>query len=326
MVSLNDIAHLAGVSKSTVSRYLNQGSVSEKTRDKIQKIIEETGYQPNVYAQSLKAERTHLIGVVIPRFKSPSTNDALKKMDQIAYNNQLQLVIMNSELSVERTLENIQQLERQRVDMIVLFAAEMTAQLEDTLHQLKTPIIIVGQAVDGVQSLIYDDYSAGWQIAEHGYMLGHRHFLFVGVSEKDKAVGVQRKKGFYDYLNDKSVTIDFVETSFSRQDAYNKALTFLPKLQATYIVAATDHIALGILNACRTLEIQVPEKVSLSGFGGYDESQYAVPRITTVQYDFEEMGQWIMESVEKYEAIIKSPSLDIKPVHLMARESTKRVD
>ena len=326
MVSLNDIAKLAGVSKSTVSRYLNNGSVSEKTKEKIQKIIVETGYQPNVYAQSLKAEKTHLVGVVIPRFRSPSTNDALKVMDRIAYDNDLQLVIMNSDLNSKRTLENIRQLERQRVDVIVLFAAEMTPELKEAISISKTSLIVVGQQFKEVTSFIYDDYDAGRQIAKHANELGHRHFLFVGVSEIDQAVGIERKKGFYDYFKGQNVQIDFIETSFSREATYQKALNFLLDLKATYIVAATDHIALGILNACRSLNIEVPKDVSLSGFGGYDEAVYVVPDITTVDYNFAQMGQWVMEQALRINDDSSVPELFIKPVHLMKRASTKQVN
>ena len=70
-VTIKDIAEKAGVAKSTVSRYLNNGYVSEQTRKKIDAIIEETGYRPNTFARSLKAQDTKLLGVIIPRLDSP---------------------------------------------------------------------------------------------------------------------------------------------------------------------------------------------------------------------------------------------------------------
>lgn len=95
---------MAGVAKSTVSRYLNNGSVSEKTKQKLQKIIEETGYVPNQFAQSLKAQRSNMIGVVLPRFDSPSTNQVLKGMDELAYQKGYQLVLTNSNLDIQREI------------------------------------------------------------------------------------------------------------------------------------------------------------------------------------------------------------------------------
>lgn len=78
MKNISDIAKLAGVSKSTVSRFLNNGSVSHNTKEKLTKVIEDTNYQPNQFAQSLRARRTHLIGAIIPRMNSYAVDETIK--------------------------------------------------------------------------------------------------------------------------------------------------------------------------------------------------------------------------------------------------------
>lgn len=102
MVTINDIAKMAGVAKSTVSRYLNGGSISKKTKAKLDAIVAETGYTPNTFAQSLKAKRTNIVGTIIPRLDSYSSNAILEGIDQELLKRQMQLVIMNSSQSVER--------------------------------------------------------------------------------------------------------------------------------------------------------------------------------------------------------------------------------
>lgn len=102
MVTINDIAKMAGVAKSTVSRYLNGGSISKKTKAKLDAIVAETGYTPNTFAQSLKAKRTNIVGTIIPRYDSYSSNAILEGIDQELLKRQMQLVIMNSSQSVER--------------------------------------------------------------------------------------------------------------------------------------------------------------------------------------------------------------------------------
>lgn len=77
MVTINDIAKLAGVAKSTVSRYLNGGSVSRKTKETLDRIIQETEYVPNTFAQSLKVKQSNLIGIIIPRLNSYAINEIL---------------------------------------------------------------------------------------------------------------------------------------------------------------------------------------------------------------------------------------------------------
>jgi len=124
MTTIKDIAEKAGVAKSTVSRYLNNGYISEEKRKKIDQIIAETGYRPNTFARSLKAQDTKLLGVIIPRLNSPSTNDVLKGIDTTARENGYQMLITNSDQSDERELENIEMLVKQKVAGMILLRAK----------------------------------------------------------------------------------------------------------------------------------------------------------------------------------------------------------
>src|SRR5699024_2731535 len=147
MVTLNDIAKMANVSKSTVSRYLNNGSVSQKTREKLDEIVQQTGYQPNLLAQSLKAQKSNIVGVIIPRYGSPSTNEVIKGIDTIAYAEDIKLMIMNSDLDIERTKKNLRLLQRQKVGVIILLATAIDKELEEQLKTSKTPILLeIGRA------------------------------------------------------------------------------------------------------------------------------------------------------------------------------------
>lgn len=325
MVTLNDIAKMANVSKSTVSRYLNQGSVSQKTKDKLDKIVEETGYQPNMLAQSLKASKSNMVGVIIPRYDSPSTNQVLKGIDSIAYPEDIQLMITNSCLNLERTKKNITLLQRQKAGAIILFATEIDEELKDQIQASNIPILLVGQQLDNNPSFIYQDYEAGQIIAQHALAAGHRKLLFVGVTESDYAVGVLRKKGFYDLAEAHGARVEFIETEFSRSYNYEKALNYLPKTDATYIAAATDHIAIGISNASAELNIEIPNALSLSGFGGYSVTQHVYPHITTVTYPFYEMGETVMNQTIQVLNEENDPleNLTKLPVELNVQGSTK---
>lgn len=315
MVTLNEIAERAGVAKSTVSRVLNNGPVSEKTRAKIQKIIDKTGYVPNQFAQSLKAQRSNMVGVVLPRFDSPSTNQVLKGIDELAYEKGYQLVLTNSNLDSQREKENLALLERQKVSGIIWIASFFDESLLQQVKNLQVPILVIGQRIDGVPSLVHQDYEAGVQIAEHALALGHRELLYVGVTADDNAVGVLRRDGFIETARQAGATVDFIETDFSRKLAYEQALTYLPDLRATYIAAATDQIAIGITNAAQDLKLTIPADFSLSGFGGYSESEYAHPRITTVDYPFYEMGQ---QSLQLMEDLIRDQEIPL--LHTMENQ------
>lgn len=322
-MTLNEIAQMAGVAKSTVSRYLNNGSVSEQTKIKIQKIIDETGYVPNQFAQSLKSQRSNMMGVVLPRFDSPSSNQVLKGIDELAYQEGYQLVLTNSNLDIQRQKENIALLERQKVGGIIFIASLMDESLMEQLRQVKIPLLVVGQEIEGVPSLIHQDFQASQQIADHVIELGHKRVLFVGVTEEDKAVGITRRQGFMERVKEKDIQVDFVETTFSRRDAYEKALEFLPSMQATYVVAATDHIAIGISSAAAQLGLSIPKDFSLSGFGGYSESDYVFPAITTVDYPFYESGTQAFNLLKQLMAGDEVAQLNEIANHLNLKQSTQ---
>ena len=327
MVTLNDIAKMANVSKSTVSRYLNQGSVSQKTKEKLDKIVKETGYQPNFLAQSLKSTRSNMAGVIIPRYDSPSTNTAMKGIDSVAYAENIQLMITNANLDLERTKQNVRLLQRQKVGAIILFATEIDQELEEMIRSSKIPILLFGQKLDDNPSFVFDDYEAGRIIGQHAIDQGHRELLFVGVSETDHAVGVLRKMGFSDVVKEAGATIEYIKSDFSRSTNYKKALDYLPKTKATYIAAATDHMAIGISNASAELKIAIPDELSLSGFGGYSVTQNVFPHITTVDYPFYEMGETIMkQTIQALNANDKSiPGLTQLPVKLSIQGSTRKI-
>lgn len=325
-MTLNEIAQMAGVAKSTVSRYLNNGSVSEKTKQKLQKIIEETGYVPNQFAQSLKAQRSNMIGVVLPRFDSPSTNQVLKGMDELAYQKGYQLVLTNSNLDIQREKENLSLLERQKVSGIILIASFLDDEIKQQITNLDIPILMIGQQINQVHCLIHEDFEAGKRIAEYALELGHKQLLYVGVTADDNAVGVLRRDGFMQTVNEAGANVEFIETSFSRKEAYKQALDYLPTTQATYIAAATDQIAIGIANAAQDLNLSIPDDFSLSGFGGYSESEYAYPRITTVDYPFYELGRQALELIEKLTQGEEVEMVNPMPNQLHIKRSTQKIN
>ncbi|WP_208559269.1 LacI family DNA-binding transcriptional regulator [Marinilactibacillus kalidii] len=324
MVTIKDIAKQAGVAKSTVSRYLNNGSVSEATRKKLDEIVKETGYTPNTFARSLKATKTNMIGVIIPRLNSASTNEVLNGIDQEAREHGYELIITNANQDLNRELGNIQTLIKQKVEGIILLAREITDNHRELIKNANIPFLVLGQKTDAIHSMSYADYDAGYKTGRYAAGLGHRSFLFFGVSEQDQAVGLERKQGFIDSLKDESdIEIKIVETSFSKKVAYQDALTTLPKSTATYVVCATDNIAIAVMKAAIELNYSIPDDFSISGFGGYEETDYVHPSITTISYPYYEMG---IKAVDQLTELIKgteTPYETLLSNKLVVKNSTR---
>lgn len=297
VVTINDIARLSGVAKSTVSRYLNGGSVSVKTRKKIQQIIEETNYSPNSFAQSLKAKKTNLIGTIVPRLDSPSIVESLAGMDKKLVDTGYDLLILNTYQNHEREISAVETFIKQKVAGIILFATQIDNSYYELLNKVSVPVIVVGQEVPKLHNILYSDYQAGYDVGKYISQSGHTKVVYLGVSEKDIAVGINRKQGLIEALDNSKVTVDCFETTFKTQDAYQLALKLLPKSSATYFACATDNIALGVLKAALELGIKLPKDISVSGFGGSSSTDAVSPTITTMKYHYERAGELAVESL-----------------------------
>ncbi|SFC54589.1 transcriptional regulator, LacI family [Alkalibacterium subtropicum] len=326
MVTINDIAKEAGVAKSTVSRYLNNGSVSPRTKQKIDEIVKKRGYKPNTFARSLKAQKTNMIGVIIPRLDSPSTNEVLSGIDSSAHEKGYQLIITNANQEKEREIEDIYTLAKQKVDGIIFLAKEITAEHQIAINDIKLPFLVLGQQTDNIPSIVHDDYGAGKKIARHALELGHKEFLYFTVSKEDKAVGQDRYNGFMDEINKATDTvIQAVETSFTMREAYKTAIKELQGLEASFVIGATDTIALAVLKAAAELGLSVPEDVSVAGYGGYNLLSFMTPALTTIKYPYYTIGDMAIATIEKMILKETVPQTQTLSNELIIKETTQSI-
>lgn len=325
-VTIQDIANIVNLSKSSVSRYLNNGYVSEENAKKIKDAIEKTGFQTNFFARRLKTKRSKLIGIVLPRIDSVIVGKLLTGINRRLQENNYQGIILMSDLNLKKELENINSLYQQGVDGIIISTMAITKEHIKLINNLNIPIIFTGQKSEFTNYIKIDDYEAGKIMGNYFKEKGHRDIVFLGVNEWDKAVGVDRKQGFIDSFKEDytKCNIKFVETDFSFKKAYEKAEEVL-KYKPTAIVCATDNICLGILRYLHENNIKVPEEVSVGGFGGYDIGSVSYPTLTTVHFDYELIGedtaQGILDLIEGKE-IEKNHK---QPLILLERESVKEL-
>lgn len=288
-INIQDIADMVGVSKSTVSRYLNGGYVSKENQEKIGEAIKKTGYQTNFFAKRLKSKNSHLIGVVVPRLDSFTTTRILKGIGEKLQSLDYEMFISISNLNVENELEFINKFYLQGIDGIIVLTTEITKKHYKLAEELPIPIIFIGQKDDKLNCIAIDDKKAGHIMGEYIKNKNHKEIVYLGVNEKDKAVGIDRKQGFMECFKDGECNINFVETDFSFEKAYEKAPEVM-KFNPTSIVCATDNIAIGVLRYLHENNIKVPETISISGFGGYDIGAAIYPPLTTIAVDYKELG------------------------------------
>lgn len=298
--TISDIARLAGVAKSTISRYLNGGSVSETTKKKIERVIKETGYIPNTFAQSLKAKKPNIIGTIVPRLDSYAASQTLIGIDEQLRDMNYQMLISNTSQDLEREIENIYSMARQKVAGIILLATQITHHHLEAFNDLKIPVLLVGQQHQDVYSIIHNDYDAAYDLGRYILSKGHRKIAFLGVTEKDIAVGVKRKEGFKQAFQEvEDCEVKFYQTSFKIDEAIAKVPSIIEEFSPTILVCATDNIALGAMKAAHLKGIAVPAELSITGFGGYAVTEIIHPSLTTVKFYYEEAGKTAAQSMVK---------------------------
>ncbi|WP_379971200.1 LacI family DNA-binding transcriptional regulator [Ectobacillus sp. sgz5001026] len=325
MKTISDIASIAGVAKSTVSRFLNGGSVSERTRQKIERAIKETGFVPNPFAQSLKAKVPNIIGTIVPRLDSYAASQTLIGIDEYLRELGYQMFIANTSQSLEREIESIYTLAHQKVAGIILLATQITEEHIEAFQKINIPIMLVGQEYNKVYSVIHDDYGAGYEMGKYVLGHGHRKLAYLGVTEKDIAVGVKRKAGFTQAVQEQAgCEVRYFETSFSMMDSIQIVSSIIHTYSPTVIVCATDNLALGAMKAAYVNELQVPHDLSITGFGGYDVAEMLHPSLTTTKFYYKQAGKRAAERIVKLVNKEEIPLQLISNFKIVDRESVDK--
>jgi len=320
--TISDIAKIAGVAKSTVSRYLNGGSVGEATKKKIEQAINETGYTPNPFAQSLKAKKTNIIGTIVPRLDSYASSQTLIGIDEQLKKMNYQMLISNTSQSLEREIDSIYSFANQKMAGIILLATEITDLHIQALEAVKIPILLIGQENEMFHSLIHDDYHAGYEMGRYVLEKGYRKIAFLGVTERDIAVGVKRKQGFKKALEEiQDCEVQFFETEFNIPAAQTSAQKIINEFHPSIFVCATDNIALGVLKAAYSEELTVPTDVAITGFGGYEVTEIIHPSLTTAKFFYKQAGETAARHIVNLVNERPVEKLTISKFEIIERES-----
>ena len=206
-LNIIDIAKLAGVSKSTVSRYLNNGYVSSEARDKIKKILDETGFTPQRQAKGMRTKKTNLIGVIVPKISSETPARVVEGITEILSPNGYDILIANTNLSIEKELEYLNIFKANQVDGIIFMATKVTEKHIEVMNNLEVPIVVVAQDVEGFSSVFFNEYDATRDITSYLIEKGHNKLAYIGVYEEDKAVGLYRKEAYIETLKENNIDI-----------------------------------------------------------------------------------------------------------------------
>ena len=284
--TINDVANRAGVSKSTVSRYLNGKPVREESARRIRQAIQHYHYEANVFAR-LSAKQSNIIGVILPGFDSTVTPRVMTVMDRYLRTKNYTPLFVNTEGDLKFEVASIGNLARMKVDGIILVASYITPAHRQAVENCQVPVVFMGQEFDGGISVLDDNLSAGEMLGRHIAGRGYTDVGFLWVSEDDIAVGLRRKQGVLAGLAQAGVTgARNYLTDFSYATSCEVARRVLAQDDRPQIlVCATDRIAYGVYKAAQERGLRIPEDIAVTGFGGYDTSELLTPPLATVRFD-----------------------------------------
>ncbi|MBS4205684.1 LacI family DNA-binding transcriptional regulator [Lederbergia citrea] len=300
--TIKDIAKMAGVSPSTVSKIMNNsGSISNKTKEKVNKVIEETGYQPTFSAKSLATKKSNLIGLIYAGkvnvdFTHPFFNEVItsfkKSIGHLGYD----IIMFSNEQFYQGQGSYLARCRHFHVDGCLIIAGE---EIEDAIYELvekNIPCIGIDLELNGPSSsfVMTDNINLSRKVIQHLYMHSVRNIGFIG-GKRDSAIAMLREKGFLEAMNQLGLELnkDWIQYGdFHEESGYAAMKQILQKEPYPQAVFATsDMMAFGALRAINESGLKVPEDIRLIGCDDIEACQYSHPKLTTVKQDKEKLGK-----------------------------------
>lgn len=297
MASLHDVAQLAGVSKSTVSRVINdEYGVKKATRIKVMKAVEQVGYVVNQVAKDLKSQKTNLVGVIVPRVSSHATAQGVDGLSQVFDDAQKHVLLASCQQNAEKEIEYIQLFNKKRVEGIVLYATHIDQQLVHAIQQSYAPVILVGQdgSLFNIPSIIHDDLRVGFEAGNRLLNAGCRQIGFIGVADSDVAVDKLRSDGLQQALQMRQAEplLFHSHGEFTIESGYSQMKQLLETFpQTDGVFCATDRIAIGAINALKDAGKTAGKDVKVLGVGNDELSSVCSPSLSTFNYAFDKTGE-----------------------------------
>ena len=334
-VSIKDIARVANVSYSTVSRALNDSPrVNPQTKARIQSIAAEMGYLPSAVARSLVTRRTNTLGIVVTTITDLFFAEVIHAIEETALKHSYNVILTNSGGYLERELAALRSLRERRVDGIIL----ISGCTDDTFCKeegIETPIVIINNAYrEHVGYSVEVDNAAGAREAVcHLLHLGHSRIAHIAGPAREWDA-VERLRGYEEALQAGGLAVDreLIVAGDNQPEggiASMQHLLTLP-VRPTAVFCYNDATAIGAMRAARIAGLRIPDDLSVVGFDDIDLARHLEPPLTTVAQPKHQMGETAVEMIlallsgsQQPDQADRAPVTDcVLPSQLIVREST----
>lgn len=327
-ITLEEVARLAGVSTSTVSRHLSGTHfVADDKAAAIEQSIQQLNYRPNLVARGLAKGRTLTVGVLTQEIVSSFFNEAMRGVEDGLLGHQYDAIFASTHWEPDDEAKRLASMEGRRVDgLILIYPGIDDATLER--HAQSVPMVVVGRKVDSriVHSLAFDHGAGAQQAMQHLLELGHRRIAYIG-GPAGRGDADQRFVAYRNALQSAGIGFDprLVAPGNYVEAGGLSAMTLLLDrgLPFSAVFCANDDSAYGAMLALHRRRLRVPDDVSVVGFDDVSHSAYCVPPLTSVKQPLRELGREAANAVVALIEGRKPARGPMAKLELMVRESTR---
>ncbi|KAA0546482.1 LacI family transcriptional regulator [Bacillus sp. BGMRC 2118] len=333
-VTIKDVAKLANVAPSTVSRVIaDSPRISKQTKERVREAMKELGYHPNFNARSLANQATKAIGLIMPSsankvFQNPFFPEVLRGISTFAHEKDYALYMSTGETEEEIFQDVMKMVQGKRVDGIVLLSSKVDDEIIDYLQDREFPFTLIGKPFKEAESITHvdnDNYKAAKEVTEYLIGLGHDRIGFVGGNSQlvvtlDRLLGYEKalSNSGIDYRDEYIIHEEFLQEG--GQEAVKELLALAEPPSA--LVVADDLMAWGVLNTLDEMGLNVPTDMSVISFNNLMLSEVSKPPLTSVDIKIFELGCMACKClIEKVENPTEHVKRIIVPHQIMKRQS-----
>ncbi|TJX13851.1 LacI family transcriptional regulator [Tissierella creatinini] len=328
--TIKDVAKLAEVSISTVSRVINESKpVSPEARRRVLKAIEDLGYKPNEIARSLVTKKSNLIGVIVDDIGNSYVAQIVRGIEEIGRMYKYDILLCSSYGNEESELRFMQLLMQKQVEGMIIVSEIETKKITESVKKYKIPFVYLNRFYDILQTptVTLDNELASIIMVKHLLELGHKNILYISNGNNiERTIEKYKVKGYKETVNNAGLTpIIYNVNGYKIEDAYNagsEIINIIKNNNITAIYCCQDELAIGLINYLYDNNIKVPDELSVVGYGDIGISSIYRPKLTTIKEPYYDLGAVAIRRILKE---LKGESIDeqtIKlPVQLIIRES-----
>ncbi len=328
--TMKDVAELAGVSLSTVSRVINKSHlVSKDTTIKVKQAIEKLDYQINDSARALRTNISNLIGIIGAGMDNPFLMKVLQTIEAEAIKENYNIIYSDSEGELEQELYYINMFKQKKVDGLIIMTANFADELIKAVRNANIPAVFASGHLDtpDLLSVTVNNIKAAEEVSKYLFSIDN-YFGIIRGPYRDSVASKERMQGIINIYKENNIKLkdDYIaEGDFSYQSGYKSTKVLLEKNpNLSSIFAFNDQMAIGAIKYCQDNNIKIPKEISIVGFDGIEISKFVTPTLSTVYQSSTTLGDKIMEVlIKKINKEVLDKNQFFIPFNLKIRKSSK---